>query len=93
MFAIGDANEYTFAPPGPKAGTFDVAKAFGAGGGEIAPYPETENKIGRTAELKRHNGRSQYVFCDAHVESIRIPKIYANEPEMRRRWNNDHEPH
>jgi prepilin-type N-terminal cleavage/methylation domain-containing protein/prepilin-type processing-associated H-X9-DG protein len=93
MFAIGDANQFTFAPPGGKPGTFDVSKAFAAGGGGICAYPETENPIGRNAELKHHNGRPQYVFCDGHIESIGIAKIYANEPEMRRRWNNDHEPH
>jgi len=42
---------------------------------------------------KRHNGSSNIVFCDGHAELIAQSKLVARDPEMRRLWNNDNEPH
>jgi prepilin-type N-terminal cleavage/methylation domain-containing protein/prepilin-type processing-associated H-X9-DG protein len=45
------------------------------------------------ATLKRHSGRYNIVFCDAHVEGIRRDKLFEKTDTALSRWNNDHEPH
>lgn len=47
----------------------------------------------------RHHGGAYFVFADAHTEYL-DPEPYldhsntgANDPSLRRRWNNDNEPH
>jgi prepilin-type N-terminal cleavage/methylation domain-containing protein/prepilin-type processing-associated H-X9-DG protein len=44
----------------------------------------------------RHIFRTQIVFCDGHTESLEVGEIVdparAN-PEIRKRWNNDNQPH
>jgi prepilin-type N-terminal cleavage/methylation domain-containing protein/prepilin-type processing-associated H-X9-DG protein len=45
------------------------------------------------ATLKRHNGRYNVSFCDAHVESIRRDKLFQKTDDALRRWNNDNQPH
>jgi prepilin-type N-terminal cleavage/methylation domain-containing protein len=92
MFAVGDANMNTLAPTAAD-GTPDISKAQAVGGGTISPYPNTASAIGLNAERARHNGASQYVFCDDHVEVLKLTSIYENGEPLRRRWNNDHEPH
>jgi prepilin-type N-terminal cleavage/methylation domain-containing protein/prepilin-type processing-associated H-X9-DG protein len=89
MIAIGDAHLYTLAPPGP---TFDQSKAWASGLGDIFPTA-SQNSIGHKAELERHNARANFVFCDGHIESVKLEKLYENSDIARRRWNNDHEPH
>ncbi len=43
---------------------------------------------------KRHAGRLNIVFCDAHVESPRIKELFSYEdPGALRRWNNDNLAH
>jgi prepilin-type processing-associated H-X9-DG protein len=46
-----------------------------------------------TATLKRHHGRYNVAFCDAHVETIHREKLFLRTDNALRRWNNDHEPH
>jgi prepilin-type N-terminal cleavage/methylation domain-containing protein/prepilin-type processing-associated H-X9-DG protein len=89
MIAIGDAHLYTLAPPGP---TFDQSKAWAAGLGDIWPFP-SQNPIGRAAELARHHASANFVFCDGHIENIKLEKLYENSEMARRRWNNDHQGH
>jgi prepilin-type processing-associated H-X9-DG protein len=49
------------------------------------------------AELKaaneRHEGRHVTAFCDGHVESIKFTRLFADDPEVRRLWNYDNQPH
>jgi prepilin-type N-terminal cleavage/methylation domain-containing protein/prepilin-type processing-associated H-X9-DG protein len=45
------------------------------------------------ATLKRHGGRYNVVFCDAHVEAIHRDKLFRKSDEALKRWNNDNEPH
>jgi prepilin-type processing-associated H-X9-DG protein len=40
---------------------------------------------------KRHDGRANVLFCDAHIECIYTNVLKA--PEARVRWNYDHQPH
>ena len=41
----------------------------------------------------RHNGGSTVGFCDGHTETIQNAKLGERTVEMRRRWNNDNQPH
>lgn len=41
----------------------------------------------------RHNGGSNIAFCDGHVEAMDNKRLVAPIEEVRRRWNNDHQPH
>ena len=90
MIAIGDARYYALAPPGP---TFDESRAWAAGLGSIYSWPRPSSSIARRAEIKRHSAQSNFVFCDDHVETIKVSKLDENSESFRRRWNNDHEPH
>jgi prepilin-type processing-associated H-X9-DG protein len=42
---------------------------------------------------QRHDGRQNVTFCDGHVESLKLDKLYEKSEVALRRWNNDHEPH
>jgi len=43
---------------------------------------------------RRHNGRWNMLFCDGHVQTVRLEQFqdWRND-NVRRLWNNDHEPH
>lgn len=54
------------------------------------PDPQSETKRSR----QRHNDRSNVLFCDSHVEAIKLDKLYrSTAPQDLRRWNRDNEPH
>lgn len=40
-----------------------------------------------------HDGKANMLFCDGHVETAPQSTWIAATPEVRRRWNNDHQPH
>lgn len=43
---------------------------------------------------ERHRGAINAVYCDAHVEAIKLEKLFFEETDAAlRRWNRDHEPH
>jgi len=43
------------------------------------------------AVQRRHGGRQNMAFCDGHVESIKIEKLYEWSEQSLRRWNYNHE--
>ena len=44
--------------------------------------------------LNRHRGRANVVFCDGHVEAVRMPALFFDAGEdALRRWNKDNLPH
>ena len=47
------------------------------------------------ADLRqRHGGRWNILSCDGHVETLRTRELFGHRnPEVRRRWNNDDQPH
>jgi len=46
------------------------------------------------AMRQRHGGRWNTAFCDGHVENLRAKGLFdLNNPDVARRWNNDHQPH
>jgi prepilin-type N-terminal cleavage/methylation domain-containing protein/prepilin-type processing-associated H-X9-DG protein len=62
--------------------------ANGTGGGEL------HSKDGAQLAQRRHFGRLNIVFCDAHVEGIKVDNLYFdNSDPARRRWFNDNQPH
>jgi len=43
---------------------------------------------------RRHNTRFNVVFCDGHVETLRISQLFTTlSDDVLRRWNNDGQPH
>jgi len=43
---------------------------------------------------RRHGGRINLSFCDAHVESLTVKRaFYDKTDDALRKWNRDHEPH
>jgi prepilin-type N-terminal cleavage/methylation domain-containing protein/prepilin-type processing-associated H-X9-DG protein len=47
----------------------------------------------KQAEAKRHLGRYNIAFGDAHVETLRRERLFDVGPESTRRWNRDDEAH
>jgi prepilin-type processing-associated H-X9-DG protein len=44
--------------------------------------------------LNRHNGRGQYLFCDGHVDSVPLTKLFFNaDTQLGRMWNRDNQTH
>ena len=83
MLAVGDAPLFRFQKEK------NLPDFYIAGDGRIFPWTPGPN----TSRLDYHQGHPNFVFCDDHVESIKLDKLNEPTPEARRRWNNDHEPH
>lgn len=47
----------------------------------------------QAAELRRHRGLFNIVFCDGHVEAMRTNHLFATTDSVTRRWNLDNQPH
>lgn len=45
-----------------------------------------------TANFKHEIGVN-HAFCDGHVEYGKTNRVYGANPEVRRRWNRDNQPH
>jgi prepilin-type N-terminal cleavage/methylation domain-containing protein len=88
----------------------DVGSYFAMGFLLLAPYDGTDSTLGLTAKhgwaagingeddakwlARRHAGRWNFVFCDAHTENRRIGEMFdPRQPEQVKRWNYDHQPH
>jgi prepilin-type processing-associated H-X9-DG protein len=42
----------------------------------------------------RHSGRWQILYCDGHVEKMRIQDLFnIRDQEVRKHWNRDHGPY
>jgi prepilin-type processing-associated H-X9-DG protein/prepilin-type N-terminal cleavage/methylation domain-containing protein len=43
---------------------------------------------------RRHGGRFNTVFCDGHVENLKVQRLFnSKEGEVRKLWNTDNQPH
>ncbi len=52
------------------------------------------NGLGFRSVAKIHQGRLNVTFCDGHVETLPIKRLFFDMSEnARRRWNRDHEVH
>jgi prepilin-type N-terminal cleavage/methylation domain-containing protein/prepilin-type processing-associated H-X9-DG protein len=90
MLAIGDS--YTFTA---KANTsqFEVTETFGHIMREGPPYEYPRAKT-RATGWKRHDGRLNMLFCDGHVDGMKVQTLFhSKEDRDLRLWNIDHEPH
>jgi prepilin-type N-terminal cleavage/methylation domain-containing protein/prepilin-type processing-associated H-X9-DG protein len=47
----------------------------------------------QATEQLLHNGRSNILFCDGHVELIKFQDLYSLSDDRLRCWNTDHQPH
>jgi prepilin-type processing-associated H-X9-DG protein/prepilin-type N-terminal cleavage/methylation domain-containing protein len=90
MIAIGDAftGSIPILPPGPY-GVWESHGEFAREGYEV----RIVNQNPPTGP-RRHQGRLNVLFCDGHVEGIRIQTLFfsRNQDDMRI-WNRDNEPH
>lgn len=91
MMAVGDA--YYFGGQGyNSSGKFDVYESPGdmvREGLEAGVFFPTK-PTGR----KRHQGKLNVVFCDGHVEGIKVQALFFSKDDRDlRRWNVDNEPH
>lgn len=90
MIAVGDSVlvPTIFGPKGPGIlfGMADLSE------GIVSAVPNLPLFI--SLGKRRHNGRMNIIFCDGHVETFKTEKILdSKNPENRRLWNNDNEPH
>jgi prepilin-type processing-associated H-X9-DG protein len=42
---------------------------------------------------RRHNLRFNVLFCDGHLETLKIENLFSLRPDVMARWNNDNQPH
>lgn len=87
MIAIGDLGQRM-----PEGYVIALVGRIGFGLGVLFESPE-EEKSSVAFTKKRHNSRSNMLFCDGHVEGLSFLRLYSNEEDQLRRWNADHEPH
>lgn len=88
MIAMGDAYMVAYDMPKIVLGSTDL---------KYIPIKYRETLPGYAREQMavraRHHGRQVIGFCDGHVEAILFTKLFADNPEARRIWNYDHQPH
>jgi len=87
MIAIGDgyAGDYSILPPI----QFDIYESFGT----LSREGAADWTVPATAQ-KRHQGRLNMLFCDGHVEGLKVQTLYrSKEDRDMRLWNVDNEPH
>ena len=57
-------------------------------------YGTPADNIGARGMKDRHGGHWNIGFCDAHVETLRVPQLFNfSNPAVAQRWNRDHLPH
>jgi prepilin-type processing-associated H-X9-DG protein len=73
-------------------GTADLSRGIKSGVFNGAPTLDAL-KV-KLAMKRRHAARWNVVFCDAHVESLRIEELFDNRKiSVLQRWNRDNNPH
>jgi prepilin-type N-terminal cleavage/methylation domain-containing protein/prepilin-type processing-associated H-X9-DG protein len=80
MIAIGDSHEL-----GPDVKLDGLVR--------IISSPSSIHPYMMSAPGARHNRGANVVFCDGHVEWNKQIHWISKTPEVRKRWNNDNEPH
>lgn len=56
-------------------------------------FPHTVEFLGKPGVGAWHNAGANMLFCDGHVEYRKLDGWTAAREELRRLWNNDHQPH
>jgi prepilin-type processing-associated H-X9-DG protein len=95
MIAMGDATIEPYPALDPLAGNPRLPiPVFFAEFYNAAVRALPSGNLAVQAMKKRHGGRWNIVFCDAHVENFKPSKLFnLTDPVLARRWNYDHEPH
>jgi prepilin-type N-terminal cleavage/methylation domain-containing protein/prepilin-type processing-associated H-X9-DG protein len=88
MIAMGDANLVAYTTPSMVMGATDL-RYIPLAYRRTQPGYEREQKALRL----RHYSRHVTGFCDGHVEAIPFAILFAENPDARRVWNYDHQPH
>lgn len=59
------------------------------------PPQRQEQSIGLNEGIyqRRHRARFNTLFCDGHIETLKIKNLFSNHPDVLARWNNDGLPH
>ena len=71
----------------------DAGTGIGSFANDTGGY-DRQFKDGTQIARQRHDNRLNTVFCDAHVEAIKVDTLYFDNSEpARQRWFNDHQPH
>lgn len=71
-----------------------ITWSIGVGQNWIGFVRPEEDRAYRAAAQQRHGGKLNVVFCDGHVEAIKVrPLLLDHSNAALRRWNNDNEPH
>jgi prepilin-type N-terminal cleavage/methylation domain-containing protein/prepilin-type processing-associated H-X9-DG protein len=54
-----------------------------------------DNRVGLADGIyqRRHNLRFNVLFCDGHLETLKIGDLFSVRPDVLPRWNNDNQPH
>jgi prepilin-type N-terminal cleavage/methylation domain-containing protein/prepilin-type processing-associated H-X9-DG protein len=88
MIAFGDSYLVYVLEEKEIAGTFDLQYIPISYRSKLPQYPAEQKAVN-----ERHNGRHVINFCDGHAETIPYTKLFADDPETRRIWNYDNQPH
>jgi prepilin-type N-terminal cleavage/methylation domain-containing protein/prepilin-type processing-associated H-X9-DG protein len=99
MIGMGDAilfnNDRSYQFSSPVSGVWVLDEAFSDPRlYRIAMYGVPAANPAVPAMKRRHSGRWNIGFCDAHVETLRTRQLfYISDPVIAQRWNADHQPH
>jgi prepilin-type processing-associated H-X9-DG protein/prepilin-type N-terminal cleavage/methylation domain-containing protein len=65
------------------------------GGSKIGRrFTAQENYDSTRRAYKRHGGKLNFVYCDGHVDALRVDYLFADTTDAAlRKWNTDNEPH
>ena len=88
MIALGDAYMIALDVPKIVLGTTRLQYFPITFREKLHTYPREQMAV-----RARHHGRHVVGFCDGHVEAIPYPKLFADNPEARRIWHYDYQPH
>ena len=84
MYALGDA----------LVGDGMSVQDGGAMGRSAAVATGSMKRLSWDRVNRRHSGNANMGFCDGHVESVRLQRLFADtDDESLSRWNRDHKPH
>jgi prepilin-type N-terminal cleavage/methylation domain-containing protein/prepilin-type processing-associated H-X9-DG protein len=88
MIALGDAYMTALDVPKIVLGWTDLRYIPITFSEKLHTYPREQEAV-----KARHHARHVIGFCDGHVEAIPFTKLFADNPEARRIWNYDYQPH
>ena len=102
MFAFGESVLYWFGPFDPADYGGAWGSNIGGSGFRLKPIRPGNSKggafggpilLGDGIYQRRHNLRFNVLFCDGHLETLRIDDLFTPRPDVLSRWNNDNQPH